>query len=322
MEINYEKFAADLTSPYRLRFQSAEESEEAVRALGVKDYEMRQLGRGSFRSDMALLATSEGFLSSRRFERSLYSPLRTPKELVVLIIPTSVGGDIMASGEIVSQGELIVQTPETQVDFIVPDLTAADTFGLPVSRFYSMLDSICPGATLIRPSQVATVAGDTRQLKRLRHAFVDLINHPELDPLHERHANLIAEVIAWMGDSSSVWQPQGFSVNGERSRIALKAREYMEDHHPDPIRLADICRELRVSLRTMQRAFAEYFQIPPYEFLKMLRLDRTRRELLAAEAGAASVTDVALKHGYVHLSRFASHYHEVFGELPSETLER
>ncbi len=320
--MNYEEFAADLTSHSSVRFNSAEESEEAVRELGVSDYELRQLGRGSFRTDMAVMQTSEGFLSSRRFERSLYSPLRAPKELVFLIITSTAGGDIIASGEIVPQGGLIVQTPETQVDFIAPDLAAADTFGIPVSRFYAMLDAVCPSASSIRPGQVATVAGDMLQLKRLRHAFVDLVTHPELDPRHERQANLIAEVIAWLGDSDSRWQPKEFSANAARRRVARLSRDYMEDHFPNPIRMEDLCRETGASLRTMHRAFVEYFQISPYDYLKKLRLDRARRELLAGNPKGRAVMDVALSHGYNHMSRFAKDYREAFGELPRDTLAR
>ena len=70
----------------------------------------------------------------------------------------------------------------------------------------------------------------------------------------------------------------------------------------------------------MQCAFVENFQVPPFDYLKKLLLDRARRELFAGEADAVSVTDVALKHGYGHLSRFARDYHEAFGEFPSETL--
>ena len=318
--MNYDELVADLAPHSSVRFHSAEESEAAVRAVGVSDYELRQLGRGSCRVDMALSQSPEGFLSSRRFERSLFSPLRTPKELVFLIIPSSVKGDIVASGETVPQGGIIVQTPDTQVDFITSDLTAADTLGLPASRFFAMLEAVCPGASSIRPGQVETVAGDTLRLKRLRQALVDLVNHPESDPRHERHANLIAEVIAWMGDYDSQWQPQGFSLCATRTRVARQARDYLEDHYQHPVRLADLCCELDVSLRTMQRAFVDYYQVPPYDYLKKLRLNRAHRELRAGEADAVSVTDVALKHGYGHLSRFARDYHEAFGEFPSETL--
>ena len=200
--------------------------------------------------------------------------------------------------------------------------TAGSDLGVPVARFYSLLETICPGGPSLRPGQMVAVAGDTTRLYRLRRAINALVMQPELDPQHERQANLIAEIIAWMGDSSSQWQPQGFSVNGARIQIARRARDYMEDHFPEPIRLADICRETRVSLRTMRRAFVEYFHVSPYAFLKKLRLDRARRELLAGEPESHSVTTIALNHGYIHLSRFSADYREAFGELPRETLTR
>ena len=318
--MSYEEFAADLTSPHRVRFHSAEESEEAVRELGVSDYELRQLGRGSSRVDMVAIQTSEGFLSSRRFERSLYSPVRAPKGMVTLIITSTAGGDVVASGDIVSNGKLVMQTPETQVDIVTPDLTASEAIGVPESRFYAVLDSICPGGSLIRPGQAATVAGDTLQLSLLRRAFVDLVTHPESDPRHERQANLIAEVIAWMGDSDARWRSQGFPVNGERVRIALRARDYIEDHYGEPLRMQDVCRETGVGLRRMQRAFACYFQMSPYDYLTKLRLDRTRRALVAGDPAFHTVTTVAVNHGFSHLGRFSRVYRDAFGELPSETL--
>ena len=320
--MNYEQFAADVTSGSSVRFHFVEESEKALRGLGVSEFELRQLGRGSFRSDMAAILTSEGIALSQRFERRFYSPLRTPEGMVFLIIPSTAGGDFFVSGDIISQRELIVQTPQTEVDVFAPDLTASEAFGVSVSRFYALLDTICPGGTSIRPGQMMAVAGDTVQLKRLRHAIIDLVTHPELDPRHERQANLIAEVIAWMGDSDSRWRPEGFPVNGARRRIARLARDYMEDRFPNPIRLEDLCQDIGVGLRTMQRAFTEHFQIPPYQYLKKLRLDWARRELLAGEPETHSVTVTALNHGFSHLSRFSRNYREAFGELPSETLAR
>ena len=164
------------------------------------------------------------------------------------------------------------------------------------------------------------VAGDTTHLDRLRRATLDLVTHPELDPRHERQANLIAEIIAWMGDSATQWRPQGFPVSRERARIALRARDYMEDHLSEPLRMEDVCRETGVGLRRMQRAFACYFQMSPYNYLMKVRLDRARRALLSGDPTFHSITAIAADHGFSHLGRFSRVYRESYGELPRETL--
>ena len=320
--MSYEEFAADLTSSRSVRFHSAEETEEALNGLGFSNYELRQLGRGSFRCDLTGILTSEGLALSQRFERRFYSPLHTPDGMVSLIAASTAGPDVIASGDAVSNGKLIVQTPETVVDVTAPDLAGCEAFCVPASRFYSLVDALCPEGRSIQPGDMLAVAGDAAHLYRLRRAILDLVTHPELDPRHERQANLIAEIIAWMGDSETRWRPQGYPVNGERRRIAIRARDYMEDHLDESLRMEGVCREIGVGLRRMQRAFADYFQMPPYVFLTTLRLDRARRSLLSGDPESHSVAAAAMDHGFSHLGRFSRVYRDTFGELPSETLAR
>ncbi len=318
--MTYEEYAADLTSHPSVRFHSAEETEEALKGMVFSNYELRQLGRGSFRCDLTATLTSEGLALSQRFERGFYTPLHTPDGMVSLLAASTAGGDVIASGDAVSNGKLIVQTPETVVDVTAPDLAGCEAFCVPTSRFYSLADRLCPEGRSIRPGEMVAVAGDSARLSRLRHAIIDLVTHPELDPRHERQANLIAETIAWMSDSATQWRPQGFPVNGERAKIALRARDYMEDHLSEPLRMDDLCREIGVGLRRMQRAFADYFQISPYVYVKKTRLDRTHRALRSGDPETHSVAAVAVDNGFSHLGRFSTVYRETFGELPSETL--
>lgn len=57
------------------------------------------------------------------------------------------------------------------------------------------------------------------------------------------------------------------------------------------------------------------------EFLRELRLQRSRKELLQASNGA-SVTHAAVSSGFNHLARFAARYRARYGENPSATLQR
>jgi transcriptional regulator GlxA family with amidase domain len=57
--------------------------------------------------------------------------------------------------------------------------------------------------------------------------------------------------------------------------------------------------------RTLYKHFSRFLNRTPMEFLRELRLDRARQELLRARSGT-SVTDVATRYGFTHLGRFAT----------------
>ncbi len=84
-----------------------------------------------------------------------------------------------------------------------------------------------------------------------------LAANPNLDPQHERATNFVAEAIVWMAHSSNRWIPDGLTVNGARRRIARWAQEYIEELFREAICTEDVCRELAVSHRTMQRCFSD-----------------------------------------------------------------
>jgi transcriptional regulator GlxA family with amidase domain len=62
--------------------------------------------------------------------------------------------------------------------------------------------------------------------------------------------------------------------------------------------------------------------VTPTAYLRRLRLERVREDLVTAGAGPATVTDVAARWGFLHVSRSSAAYAERFGELPSVTLRR
>jgi transcriptional regulator GlxA family with amidase domain len=60
----------------------------------------------------------------------------------------------------------------------------------------------------------------------------------------------------------------------------------------------------------------------PTDYLRNVRLNRVREELLAERSFDSSIADIAFTWGFTHLGRFAKIYHERFGELPSETVRK
>lgn len=82
----------------------------------------------------------------------------------------------------------------------------------------------------------------------------------------------------------------------------------------------ELCRVSHVSERLLRQAFVEEVGMPPTAFFRLWALNRARRRLGTVDPRHTSVSRVAYDVGFNHLSRFASRYAQLFGELPSETL--
>jgi len=120
-------------------------------------------------------------------------------------------------------------------------------------------------------------------------------------------------------DSAAV---SSVATRGRAMHIGRAARDFITDKL-DGDRLPTIvetCRELGVSERTLQYAFFDYAGLSPTAYLRRVRLNRVRAALREADAQTATVTETAMRFGFLHLGRFACDYKMLFGESPSATL--
>lgn len=101
-----------------------------------------------------------------------------------------------------------------------------------------------------------------------------------------------------------------------------RAEEFIESHAHEAITVCDIAGHVEVSSRSLYTGFRKYRSTSPMLYLKETRLNRVREQLLRAEAGRITVTEVAYQWGFGHLGHFTTDYKRRFGESPSETLAR
>jgi len=104
--------------------------------------------------------------------------------------------------------------------------------------------------------------------------------------------------------------------------LAGAIREWVEANHHRPIGVTDIAAAVGISVRQLQVICQNTWGVTPTQLLRGIRLDHARSALAKARPGARTVTDVAGAAGYVHMSRFAAHYRQRFGETPTQTLRR
>lgn len=173
-----------------------------------------------------------------------------------------------------------------------------------------------PRCGVLRPGE-ARVA-ETRSL------LASMLQSIVVNPAALEHAQaqrvleqaILGAVAALASDDAAGKAPP---CGASRRQVVDAAKGYMRERIAEPITVADLCRELGVSRRTLQYAFGEVLGINPVAFLRAMRLNGVRRELRRATPGAR-VQDVAARWGFWHLGHFVTDYRRMFGELPSQTL--
>lgn len=105
-------------------------------------------------------------------------------------------------------------------------------------------------------------------------------------------------------------------------RLLLQVLELLPLGCGRPPRLAELCRTLGVSERTLRSAFVATLGMAPARYLRLRRLHLLRAALAVADQHQSSVAEIARGFGYTDCGRMAADYHALFGEYPSATLLR
>lgn len=105
-------------------------------------------------------------------------------------------------------------------------------------------------------------------------------------------------------------------------RPIAKAIELIRTRPAHPWTITALAAEVAVSVRSLQLGFARAVGQPPMAYLRQVRLERVHDDLVLAEPGTTTITQVATRWGFTHLGRFANEYRRTYGDHPSAHLPR
>ena len=312
--MTYDEFIEDLPSDHRISFSCAEENEEILKRYGITQ-EIRQLGKGRFRSDLAATSAGELGLYSNRFDTAVSLYCEPPPDAIAMLFTRCTEGEFHAQGNKVTDGALVFIPDGCGLDIVASGLFGSDTTIVPEERFQESVETLYPDLDL--PDTTSVLNPDPEQRDRLRIGIVKLVNTPAPDP--ERAIDLMENAVVCLCETLQRTQPVPLKALC-RLRIAKQAQAFINEHHTEPIHIEDLCRATRVGVRSLQRAFRGYFEVTVTEYIKTVRLDMAHRALTTAHPAECSITEIALAAGFGHLGRFSVMYRDRFGESPTETL--
>jgi AraC family ethanolamine operon transcriptional activator len=313
-------------APLLLQTLSTRDPDELAEGLRRWDLRFRQLGGGPFRGELKLLQLGGAQIVHASGNRRLQAQGSLPPGSFGFapVVPRNAGA--IWRGRRCKAGQVVTIDPGQEGDH----MSAADYLwvGLTVDGDFFRecaavlggfdLDERLVGRLAVTPDPACCRALTTHlgELFDLAEARPDLFVQPRTRQAVEQECvRRVVEAVAQStgGDRTECW-------SSNRERLVRRADDYMRSCLGGPLSVLDLCRELAVSERALHYAFQEVRGLSPMAYFQAVRLNAVRQELKAAAAGTATVHEVARRWGFWHTGEFAAAYRQLFGELPSQTL--
>jgi AraC family ethanolamine operon transcriptional activator len=117
--------------------------------------------------------------------------------------------------------------------------------------------------------------------------------------------------------TSAVPPARGRSYTG--ARLVSETEDYVDAGGGRPVHISELCNALKVSRRSLHRAFDDTLGMGPNAYLRRRRLSAIHSVLRRCDPAEISIGDLAFEYGFPETGRFAAYYRHHFGETPSET---
>ncbi len=182
------------------------------------------------------------------------------------------------------------------------------------------------GSTLSVPTVARILRPAARDVARLRRLHAQACRLAETRPkvlAHPEVARGIEQglIYALVTCLAARAQDDG-AARRQHTRIMIRFEEVLAEHPCRPLPMPELCALIGVSDRAFRSCCAEFLGISPSRYMLLRRLTAVRLALRDADPATAGVAEIAGRHGFTELGRFAVAYRTAFGESPSTTLRR
>jgi len=267
-------------------------------------------------------------LSMQRFSDNLprIAHSATTSERAIISFRTDLGPSLLAGGTEMHPSAIVRHTRKEEYHQRSSGSARFGTMSLPVDDLAAVGEAMAkvdltppPDALLVTPSPAAMA-----KLQKLHAAATRLAEDaPEIIDQPAAARGLEQALTEAMVDClASRDVRENTLAQGQHAVVMRRFRRVVEQNPEHPLYIPEICKAIGVSSRTLQACCREHLGMGPKHFLLLRRMNLAKRALRQSAPDQGSVTEIATRHGFWQLGRFAVEYQSLFGESPSATLAR
>jgi len=298
-----------------------------VHASAVNEWSQTysQITAGSLESSLMQIKSARCHVFREEINQRVVQHGEAPRGKVCFAVPIAIPGAIRMQGREADDKSIFFLRGGEEFMFHMPmgmDMLAItfeqDLFehALQEMPWFEEIGTLLKQPVIKVPPQ-RFLASRTRLLAMFSEALLneELGNTPERE--HELEDAMLGELLQLVSDPEcDRGQRQGSSTH---SFIVEKCHHLTVSDAANVPSVIELCQRLQVSRRTVQNSFRSVAETTPLNYLRSVRLNGVRRELMSTRAPQLSIGDAAANWGFFHLSHFAAEYQGLFGELPSQT---
>jgi AraC-like DNA-binding protein len=286
------------------------------------DLEIVQLKPGKLRGSIRHFAIGSLGISTGQFSSETRVRGTMHRERVVLGTLLDSAGRSTQWWKEIRPGDVGVFPPHAEIDVIHGGVTAYLVVSIPLPELASMLageDHLADLAFWNRKGVYHTdpVIG-AGMLRRLVGIMSGIERKSTAGSDHGADFLRRSIIEAFLMNLTSA-MPSASSQSHTGARLVSEAEDYVDAASGRPIHISELCSALKVSRRSLHRAFADTLGVGPATYLRSRRLSAMQSVLSRSDPATISIGELAFEHGFPEAGRCAAYYRAHFGETPSQT---
>lgn len=284
------------------------------------DLDFLQLDRGGFEGEVLQATAGRLFFSEGRFGRKLEQRGSAPAGMRTFVVPVHEGVRFIWRRKHVESTDVLLFPHSGELHAISQSDFHVFTISCPEDLLYEVAEmrGVSDAGRLLQHEKVTCPAHLAHRIRQALHRFREAVRTGADPAITEDLESEIPSLLIGALDGSR--SPSSDLSSARRRRAIARVKDLIAANEHRPLTVFELCQAARVSERTLQYSFLEYFGVTPKTYLKAIRLNGARKSLRRANLATTTVTEIAGEWGFWHMGQFAADYRKQFDELPSQTL--